>query len=106
MRVTAIASVCVLLAGAGLRADTLHWVNAGGGSFFVETNWDLGRVPGATDTIVFDLAATYSVALDGDADPHVNRVEVLQGTVLLLGPSTLKGFSIKMLRPFSTAYEK
>jgi hypothetical protein len=79
----------VLLATSALRADTLHWVNAAGGSYFEPTNWDLGRVPGTVDTIVFDLDAAYSVVLGGAVDSTVNRLEVLQGTVTFQGARTL-----------------
>jgi T5SS/PEP-CTERM-associated repeat protein len=42
------------------HAATLNWNNALGGSAGTAANWNPAQVPTAADTLVFDLAATYS----------------------------------------------
>lgn len=47
---------------------TISWSNPAGGSWGVAGNWNLGRVPDATDVVDISLAGTYTVSLSGTAN--------------------------------------
>lgn len=42
----------------------ISWTNPAGGNWSVASNWSLNRVPVTTDSVVIDLAGSYSVTLD------------------------------------------
>ena len=42
----------------------IAWSNAAGGNWSTPSNWSLGRVPNATDTVTIALAGTYTVTMD------------------------------------------
>ncbi len=75
-----------------------EWKKKSGGSWHNGDNWDSSLpiidpgVPDGDDNAIFDLNATYTVTLSGDADPgrlYAKRGEVtldLRGHDLLLGP--------------------
>jgi len=43
---------------------TILWTNTAGGGWSTASNWNLGRVPTATDSVVISASGTYSVTLD------------------------------------------
>jgi len=79
------AALAVMVAASGLRGDVLRWVNAAGGSFTDGANWDAGRAPTSTDSVVFDLDAQYTVTLPAGVVLQVIGVDVLRGGVTLEG---------------------
>jgi T5SS/PEP-CTERM-associated repeat protein len=58
-RVTAAALAATATLGAA--ATDFTWVNGGGGSFNLGSNWDLGTVPGAADTAIFEDVGAFTV---------------------------------------------
>ncbi|MCI0362241.1 MAG: dockerin type I domain-containing protein [Phycisphaerales bacterium] len=54
-----------LLAAGWSSAATQTWIDAAGGPFGEASNWS-AAVPGAADTALFNLSATYSVQFDED----------------------------------------
>jgi len=58
----------------------IRWVNAAGGSWDDESNWDPEQVPGEADTAVFDLAASYDVDFPLSAALASRGVETCAGT--------------------------
>lgn len=50
-----------------LSTGTIRWTNAAGGNWSVPSNWDLGRVPDAADSVIIDAGGTYTVTLNTDA---------------------------------------
>lgn len=76
--------------------DTVRWMNPAGGGWSVAANWDAGRVPGAADDVVIDLASiTVTHASGTDA---VNSLTVSNGTFNFSGgtlsvATTLQGNS-------------
>ncbi|MEW6159851.1 MAG: CHRD domain-containing protein [Verrucomicrobiota bacterium] len=75
---------CALLIGlacaSSLRAqNTLTW-NAGNGDFFTGGNWDLGLVPGATDTAIINNGSTATIAATaGDRELGSLKLGSIQG---------------------------
>jgi hypothetical protein len=47
-------------------AELITWTNGSGGLWSEPSNWSLGRVPVATDSVAITLAGTYTVTLDTD----------------------------------------
>jgi hypothetical protein len=45
-------------------ASTIQWSNPAGGSWSNPANWNLGRVPQPTDSVVIAMPGTYTVTLD------------------------------------------
>ncbi len=69
-----------------LQGEVVTWINPAGGDFMTPGNWDVNRVPGADDFVLFDLdAAPYTVTWSAPAATQafgVNRGDVtwnLQG---------------------------
>ena len=74
-----------------VTAAVVRWTNTSGGLWSVVSNWDTGRVPGATDTAVIDLAGSYAVDVDVAAQVAALRVgpAVASGVALRVGTSVL-----------------
>ncbi len=47
------------MSGQSARGQTLTWLNAAGGSIGTAANWNPAQVPGAGNTLLFNLAAAY-----------------------------------------------
>jgi len=63
-----------------LKPNAYHWVNPSGGSWHVANNWDPRGVPGAGDSVVFDLNGQYAVnvsTLASAAAPNAFSVDRL-----------------------------
>jgi hypothetical protein len=45
-------------------SQTLSWTNGSGGNWSLASNWSLGRVPTAGDSVVIGMSGTYTVVLD------------------------------------------
>lgn len=74
--------VMVVVAGV-VRADEIRWINPQGGDWNEPGNWDLGRVPGLGDQLVFDLIASYVVRVDDPRAGCFRRLCVKSGEVVI-----------------------
>ncbi|MDH4351081.1 MAG: hypothetical protein OEW56_08040, partial [Gemmatimonadota bacterium] len=85
LRLSAAAAGYTLLATAtGITPDTsaafevlapvqqIRWINAAGGNWETGSNWDLGRAPAVNDSVVIDLAGSYTVAVTSGAAVAAN----------------------------------
>src|ERR1700722_12278339 len=59
-------AIAGVLGLASASAATITWTNLAGGNWSNPSNWDLGTVPGASDTANITLAGTYTVTLDAN----------------------------------------
>ena len=69
----AILSILVALVGVSFAAvpagaASIFWANAVSGVWSDSTNWNPQQVPGASDFAFINLAGTYTVTMDEDAD--------------------------------------
>ncbi|MGE0158752.1 MAG: beta strand repeat-containing protein, partial [Gemmatimonadales bacterium] len=76
-----------LVASAAAPAPVKSWTNAAGGNWSTPANWSGGTVPTAADSVAIDLAGTYTVTLDVNA--QVRNLTIGQGA----GIKTLSGTS-------------
>jgi hypothetical protein len=53
-------SIFALIATKPIQAADVTWTNAGGGNWGAGANWSTAAVPGALDTAIFNLGATYT----------------------------------------------
>ncbi|MFO0875319.1 MAG: hypothetical protein U0575_15300 [Phycisphaerales bacterium] len=91
--VVATALLPAVAASAGIVSA---WIDPGGGGFSDAANWSAG-VPGALDTALFDLRATYAVDLAVPAS--VQRLIVRRGSVDLALAALLDATSSSALLP-------
>lgn len=70
----------ILAAAPRAHAVQRTWTNALGGTAGNAGNWNPAATPSALDSLLFDLANTYSVTF-GFNVPSTNRIEVADGTV-------------------------
>jgi len=68
---------------AGL-AGGIQWASAADGNWSDPTNWDLGRVPTAQDTIFITVDGDYTVTLDVDASVKALTLGTSSGTQYLV----------------------
>jgi Tol biopolymer transport system component len=55
-------------------SNIIAWINAAGGAWGTAANWSRNRVPLPTDSVVIDLAGTYTVRISGDVTAANLRV--------------------------------
>ena len=79
---TTSANVNVTVSAAGSIAVN-SWTNSAGGLWTTAANWSLGRVPLAADSVVIDLAGTYTVTLDSTVTAAYVTVGCNTGTQTL-----------------------
>lgn len=72
-----------ILSTAGAQADDVTWVNASGGDFGADDNWDTGLAPGPGDHAIITLDGTYTVTLDADATVQRLSLGAASGTQTL-----------------------
>lgn len=58
---------------------TIRWIAPQGGSWHDPLNWDLGRLPGLTDDVEFDVPGSYVVTFAATVD--VNSIGTITGAV-------------------------
>ena len=71
-----------------------QWVNPAGGSWSDANNWSTGRVPGATDEVLFGLGSVYTVDY---GSRNAGRIRFEDGNV------TFNGADLRLLGPLSVS---
>ena len=66
-----------------IAGGTLTWTNVNGGLWSVASNWSLGRVPQAGDSVVITLSGTYTVTMDVNFTGTTITLGAASGTQML-----------------------
>jgi hypothetical protein len=71
-----------------LSADT--WINANGGNWDLDSNWDLGHAPRSDDTAVISTTAAATITIQSGDDIQVQSVTTGSNDTLLIMGGSLK----------------
>jgi hypothetical protein len=68
LRVAAVLGVCLVLTASRAHADNITWASAVSGDWSDSTKWSPMQVPDGDDLALINIAGTYTVTLDQDAE--------------------------------------
>ena len=75
-----VGSVCFFVSASSNWADTVTWVNTGGGNWNDASNWSPKEVPGAADTAMITTPGSYTVTIsDHSLEVGVVMISVGEG---------------------------